>query len=339
MKSFEYALLIGAATAVSLNDAPPYFNEPTWNELHPSAAGFVQLSSCNKAGNIAGVECYPSNSELFATGMNGDEDLGQDITMKGEPYHYQQKKKLAQGPPYFNEPAFNSTMPAAAGFAQKKFATGMNGDEDLGQDITMKGEPYHYQQKKGSASDAPPFFNEPAFNSNMPAADGFAQKKFATGMNGDEDLGQDITMKGEPYHYQQKKGSASDAPPFFNEPAFNSNMPAAAGFAQKRFATGMNGDEDLGQDITMKGEPYHYQQKKTQGPPYFNEPAFNSTMPAADGFVQSKFATGVTDGEILQLQTKDEAKDEEKPDLSPEKLSILETTKGTNHRTFYAQKK
>ena len=25
-----------------------------------------------------------------------------------------------------------------------------------------------------------------------------------------------------------------------------------------RFATGMNGDEDLGQDITMKGEPYHY---------------------------------------------------------------------------------
>merc|ERR1719188_2071027 len=25
---------------------------------------------------------------LFATGMNGDEDLGQDIIMKGEPYHY-----------------------------------------------------------------------------------------------------------------------------------------------------------------------------------------------------------------------------------------------------------
>jgi len=25
-----------------------------------------------------------------------------------------------------------------------------------------------------------------------------------------------------------------------------------------RFATGMNGDEDLGQDITMKGQKFHY---------------------------------------------------------------------------------
>jgi len=54
--------------------------------------------------------------------MNGDEDLGQDITMKGEKFHYKQN------------------------MAQKKFATGMNGDEDLGQDITMKGEKFHYNQ-------------------------------------------------------------------------------------------------------------------------------------------------------------------------------------------------
>ena len=27
-----------------------------------------------------------------------------------------------------------------------------------------------------------------------------------------------------------------------------------------QFATGMNGDEDLGQDITMKGEKFHYNQ-------------------------------------------------------------------------------
>merc|ERR1712050_399004 len=80
----------------------------------------------------------------FATGMHGDEDLGQDITMKGEKFHY---KKDA-------------------------FATGMNGDEDLGQDITMKGDKFHYDR------DA-----------------------FATGMNGDEDLGQDITMKGDKFHY------------------------------------------------------------------------------------------------------------------------------------------
>jgi hypothetical protein len=59
----------------------------------------------------------------FATGMNGDEDLGQDIIMKGEPYHYQQTGSRAQ------------------------FATGMNGDEDLGQDIIMKGEPFHYAQR------------------------------------------------------------------------------------------------------------------------------------------------------------------------------------------------
>jgi len=25
-----------------------------------------------------------------------------------------------------------------------------------------------------------------------------------------------------------------------------------------RWATGMNGDEDLGQDITMKGQKFHY---------------------------------------------------------------------------------
>ena len=41
--------------------------------------------------------------------MNGDEDLGQDIIMKGEKFHYQQK-----------EPTL------------VQFATGMNGDEDLG---------------------------------------------------------------------------------------------------------------------------------------------------------------------------------------------------------------
>jgi len=32
----------------------------------------------------------PKSINLFATGMNGDEDLGQDIIMKGDKYHYQQ---------------------------------------------------------------------------------------------------------------------------------------------------------------------------------------------------------------------------------------------------------
>jgi len=57
--------------------------------------------------------------------MNGDEDLGQDIIMKGEKFHYDQKPTN-----------------------KKLFATGMNGDEDLGQDIIMKGEKFHYNQGK-----------------------------------------------------------------------------------------------------------------------------------------------------------------------------------------------
>jgi hypothetical protein len=32
----------------------------------------------------------PKSINLFATGMNGDEDLGQDIIMKGDKFHYQQ---------------------------------------------------------------------------------------------------------------------------------------------------------------------------------------------------------------------------------------------------------
>ena len=83
--------LLGATSAIKLGDAPPYFNEPTWNQKHPSAGGFVQLetkTSCKHAG-VTGVDCVP-NAELFAVGMNGDEDLGQDITMKGNKFHYQQ---------------------------------------------------------------------------------------------------------------------------------------------------------------------------------------------------------------------------------------------------------
>jgi len=55
--------------------------------------------------------------------MNGDEDLGEDISMKGDKFHYVQ------------EPS-----------KQNLFATGMNGDEDLGEDISMKGDKFHYNQ-------------------------------------------------------------------------------------------------------------------------------------------------------------------------------------------------
>ena len=32
------------------------------------------------------------NHQYFATGMNGDEDLAEDITMKGDKFHYLQKQ-------------------------------------------------------------------------------------------------------------------------------------------------------------------------------------------------------------------------------------------------------
>jgi len=40
------------------------------------------MTNACQASGAPGVTC------LFATGMNGDEDLGQDIIMKGEKFHY-----------------------------------------------------------------------------------------------------------------------------------------------------------------------------------------------------------------------------------------------------------
>ena len=84
------ALFIGATAAVKLQDGPAFFNEPPYTETSPSAAGFVQTSACAASG-ATGVTCGPSDVELFATGMNGDEDLGEDITMKGDKFHYVQQ--------------------------------------------------------------------------------------------------------------------------------------------------------------------------------------------------------------------------------------------------------
>jgi len=93
MKSIAIAALLGAVSAVTLRDAPPAFDAPPFNQKDPAAAGFLQLETktkthCQHAG-VTGVDCVP-NDMLFATGMNGDEDLGQDITMKGEKFHYNQ---------------------------------------------------------------------------------------------------------------------------------------------------------------------------------------------------------------------------------------------------------
>merc|ERR1712167_494502 len=123
------AALLGYVSAVSLvkkesPDCPSSQEVFSYNERVGTAAGFLQLSACSQSGiNGAGLSCIPDN-QFFATGMNGDEDLGEDIIMKGEPYHYTQKQQELN-----------------------QFATGNNGDEDMGEDIIMKGEPYHYHQK------------------------------------------------------------------------------------------------------------------------------------------------------------------------------------------------
>merc|ERR1719213_1563507 len=180
------AALLGYVSAVTLKnqespDCPSSQEVFSYNERVGTASGFLQLSACSQSGvSGAGLTCIPDN-QYFATGMNGDEDLGEDIIMKGNPFHYNQKKQKPQ----------------------QLFATGMNGDEYLGEDIIMKGNPFHYEQK-------------PANN-----------KLFATGMNGDEDLGEDNIMKGNPFHYNQKEQKPAN---------------------DKLFATGMNGDEDLGED-------------------------------------------------------------------------------------------
>ena len=119
----RFTAVIAAAAAVKLSDAPPYFNEPTWNERMPSASGFVQLSACATSG-ADGVTCVPQDDMLFATGMNGDEDLGQDIIMKGEPYHYNQASLVQTSNPFATNV---NTLDVATAPADLPLCTGTNG--------------------------------------------------------------------------------------------------------------------------------------------------------------------------------------------------------------------
>jgi len=130
--------------------------------------------------------------------MNGDEDLGEDITMKGDKFHFRQNLAQKDGPSTdivydttgygpveklsFFDPKIakaHTSFYAQQPYRLSQFATGMNGDEDLGEDITMKGDKFHFNQKP------------------------YRLSQFATGMNGDEDLGEDITMKGDKFHFRQ----------------------------------------------------------------------------------------------------------------------------------------
>ena len=76
MKSLALACALLGTSAVKLGDAPdpmPSAEAFSYNERAPAAAGLIQ-TACQASG-VTGVNCVP-NHELFATGMNGDEDLG-----------------------------------------------------------------------------------------------------------------------------------------------------------------------------------------------------------------------------------------------------------------------
>jgi hypothetical protein len=109
-------------------------------------------------------------------------------------------------------------------------------------------------------------------------------------MNGDEDLGEDITMKGDKFHFIQKP----------------------AEYVQ--FATGMNGDEDLGEDITMKGDKFHFVQNYLQ---LSAEPAANATASAN--------ATAPSAGTPAKLYP------------APEKVHTLDPKIAKAHTTFYGK--
>jgi hypothetical protein len=290
----KYTLAAAAVVAVSA-DAPPAFNEPPFAvKSHPSASGLVQVGSACAMSGAAGVMCEPASEMLFATGMNGDEDLGQDITMKGQKFHYNQQALFATGMNGDEDLGQDITMKGQkfhynqAPEAHQLFATGMNGDEDLGQDITMKGQKFHYNQ----------------------------QALFATGMNGDEDLGQDITMKGQKFHYNQ--------------------APAA----EALFATGMNGDEDLGQDITMKGQKFHYNQQAlfATGMNGDEDLGQDITM-KGQKFHYAQEAQPI--GALIQLNGDGEAAAIHKADWTgytfPDKVHTIDPKEAKTHTAFYAQ--
>jgi hypothetical protein len=85
MKTIIIAALLGYTSAIKVSESPDLPNSnvvfPYTENKFPSAAGLVQTSACEQA-NIPGIHCIP-NDKLFATGMVGDEDMGQEITMKG----------------------------------------------------------------------------------------------------------------------------------------------------------------------------------------------------------------------------------------------------------------
>ena len=98
----------------------------------------------------------------------------------------------------------------------------------------------------------------------------------------------------------------------------------------------MNGDEDLGEDIIMKGEPYHYNQKKAQHLAQGDDAAAE-----ADTAVEDKKDQAAEDkmAEADEKAKKAETNAKAKKIEPAEKVSVLETPIAKSHTTFYPQGK
>ena len=86
------------------------------------------------------------------------------------------------------------------------------------------------------------------------------------------------------------------------------------------FATGMNGDEDLGEDITMKGNKFHFMQQQQQNGCGPNELS-------ADGICLFKA--------LAQEEPAKKAETEKVEVLEPEKVHTLDPKIAKSHTTFY----
>ena len=78
---YAVAVFIGAIKAVRITDAPPFFNEPSWRETFPSAAGLAQNTDAPPAFNEpAWRETMPSAAGLHQTysyaQADGDAEAG-----------------------------------------------------------------------------------------------------------------------------------------------------------------------------------------------------------------------------------------------------------------------
>ena len=65
---YAVAVFIGAIKAIRLTDGPAFFNEPSWRETMPSAAGLAQALDAPPAFNEpAWRETMPSAAGLHQT--------------------------------------------------------------------------------------------------------------------------------------------------------------------------------------------------------------------------------------------------------------------------------